>query len=179
MLNRETTGLILVDIQGKLAQLVHNSSELIASCELMIKGAEVLGLPIVWLEQNPEKLGATVDSLRSLLQQQDPVSKYTFSACSEPAFMQAVEESGRDSWLVCGIETHICVYQTALGLKNRNYAVEVISDCVSSRNPAHKQLAITRLASHGIAATCVEMCLYEMLGDCRSDEFRKILKLVK
>lgn len=179
MLTKDNTGLIVVDIQGKLARLVDDSETLIANSAKLIKGAQVLGLPILWLEQNSEKLGPTVEELARLLEDQQPIEKFTFDGCAEPSFMQAVRESNVETWLVCGIETHICVYQTASSLKHQGYEVQLVQDCVSSRTPENRQLGISKLHSHGVELTGLEMCLYELVKDCRKPEFKDILSLIK
>ena len=179
MLMKATTGLIIVDIQGKLARLVHDSDTLIANCEKLIKAAQVLDLPIVYLEQNPDKLGTTVDELEVLLSEYSPIHKYAFNACDESSFLDALKSYNIDTWLVCGIEAHICLYQTATGLSERGYKVQVVSDCTASRKALNKQLALTRLQQNNIAITGLEMCLYEMVKDCRSIEFKDILTLVR
>lgn len=179
MLTRGNTGLIVVDMQGTLAKIVHDSELLIANSAKLIQGAQALDLPILWLEQNPEKLGATVSELSDVLISSTPISKYTFNACDERAFIQAVHKSNIDNWLLCGIETHICIYQTALGLMTLGCDVEVVSDCVSSRTVLNKELAISKLMAKGVAITSVEMCLFELVGDCRDAAFKKILSLIK
>ncbi|UUM31975.1 hydrolase [Vibrio japonicus] len=179
MLIKENTGLIVVDIQGKLARIVHDSETLIANSAKLIKGAQVLGLPILWLEQNSEKLGPTVEELGILLDEQQPIEKFTFNGCAEPNFMEAVRRSDVQTWLVCGIETHICVYQTAMGLKHHGYGVQLVQDCISSRTAENKQLGITKLINNGIELTGLEMCLYELVKDCRETEFRDVLSLIK
>lgn len=179
MLDRDNTGLIIVDVQGKLASLVDESEALIKNCVTLIQGAQILDLPIVWLEQNPTKLGVTVEAISQPLQGASPISKYTFDACLQPQFIQAIRSANVGTWLVCGIEAHICVYQTVLSLSQRDYDVQLVTDCVSSRNPQHKQLSISKLQHKGIDITCVEMCLYELVKDCRSDEFKQILQLIK
>jgi len=196
MLVKEKTGLIVVDIQGKLARLVHDSATFISNCEILIKGVQALGLPIVWLEQNPDKLGATVGELSSLLNSKhndlpsfslgsssqpihQPITKFTFDACEEELFMQAVQTAKVDNWLICGIEAHICVYQTAMNLNKKGFSVQLICDCVSSRTPENKHLALNKLASNGIALTGLEMCLFELVKDCRTVEFKEILTLIK
>lgn len=179
MLSKENTGLIIIDIQGKLARLVHDSDALLANCKKLIKGAQALDLPIIWLEQNPEKMGATVDQLKILLDAQNPISKFTFDACEEPQFMQAVRAANVDAWLICGIEAHICVYQTALNIKRTGLEVHLVGDCISSRTLANKNLGISKLANNGIEVTGLEMCLYELLKDCRAAEFKEILGLIK
>lgn len=179
MLDRTNTGLVIVDVQGKLASLVHDSDTLIANCAKLIQGAQLLGLPIVWLEQNPEKLGPTVDSVRQLLKDVTPISKFTFNGCGEPEFVEAVRQANVENFLLCGIEAHICVYQTALALAQRDYDVHLVTDCISSRLEQNKQLSVRKLLNKGIDITCLEMCLYELVKDCRIDEFRSILKLIK
>jgi nicotinamidase-related amidase len=145
----------------------------------LIKGAKILDMPILWLEQNPEKLGRTEQKLNSLLEPLKPITKYTFNACEEPEFVKALKNSGVKTWLVCGIEAHICVYQTALGLRDLSFEVEAVCDCISSRSAMNKELAISKLTSKGISITSLEMCLYELIGDCRAPEFKKILDLIK
>jgi nicotinamidase-related amidase len=179
MLNRTNTGLVVVDVQGKLARLVDESDTLIASCGKLIQGAQVLGLPIIRLEQNPEKLGATVDELNDLLSDAKPIPKFTFNACDEPKFVEAVQAKDVDTWLVCGIEAHICVYQTTMGLLELGYKVQVVGDCISSRTALNKDLAIRRLMDAGIEITGLEMSLYELVKDCRAREFKLILSLIR
>ncbi|MDH5911312.1 hydrolase [Vibrio splendidus] len=179
MLNRANTGLVVVDVQGKLARLVDESDTLIANCGKLIQGAQVLGLPIIRLEQNPEKLGATVDELNDLLSDAKPIPKFTFNACDEPKFVEAVQAKDVDTWLVCGIEAHICVYQTTMGLLEFGYNVQVVGDCISSRTALNKDLAIRRLMDAGIQITGLEMSLYELVKDCRAREFKLILSLIR
>ncbi|WP_417762140.1 isochorismatase family protein [Shewanella sp.] len=179
MLTKETTGLIIIDVQGKLARLVSGSDAVISNCAKLVKGVQVLGLPIIWLEQNPAKLGQTVDELRTLLGQQQPIIKFTFDGCGELAVTAALAATGKTCWLICGIETHICVYQTASHLKQLGYDLHLLVDCVSSREQANKELAIQKLATAGVELTSVEMCLYELVKDCRAPEFKEILNLIK
>jgi len=187
MLKKESTGLIVVDIQGELASMVHDSARLISNCEKLIKGAQALALPILWLEQNPERIGSTVEELSSLLisqpnslpSNQKPIDKFTFNACEDVKFMQSVRTAKVDTWIICGIEAHICVYQTALSLKRMGFKMELVSDCVSSRTLENKTLAIQKLVNHGVELTGLEMCLFELVKDCRAAEFKEILGLIK
>ncbi|GAA5644475.1 isochorismatase family protein [Vibrio proteolyticus] len=179
MLTRENTGLVVVDVQGKLATLVEDSDAVVANITTLVKGAKTLKLPIVWLEQNPEKLGATVKPISDELGGLKPVSKFTFDGCGEQRFLKQVKKSGIRYWLVCGIETHICVYQTAKSLRTLGFGVELISDCVSSRTAANKQVGVNKMLSLGIGISSLEMCLYELVGDCRDPVFKTILKLIK
>ncbi|MGY4026262.1 isochorismatase family protein [Aeromonas rivuli] len=179
MLSRNHTGLLVVDIQGKLARLVEGSAPLIANTARLVQGARALGLPVVWLEQNPDKLGATVPELQPLQAGAQVLPKFSFGALGEPQVAAAISETGVNHWLVCGIEAHICVYQTVLGLLEAGLAATLVVDAVSSRLAANRELAITKLAARGAELGSVEMCLYELLGDCRHPAFRQILSLVR
>lgn len=179
MLNPQETGLIVVDIQGKLAKLVTDSDAMISQCQKLIQGAKALGLPIVLLEQNPDKLGATTPEISDLLNGINPIAKFTFNGGEEPAFMDAITQTGRQSWLVCGIEAHICVYQTTAHLLQQGFDLHLVSDCISSRHAADKELAIAKMMQMGISITGMEMCLYELVKDCRKPAFKDILGLVK
>ncbi|EGR2741242.1 hydrolase [Vibrio parahaemolyticus] len=180
MLSKGNTGLIVVDVQGKLATLMHESDALIENITKLVKGAKALDLPILWLEQNPERLGPTAEPIREVLESTHlPINKYTFDGCKEATFNVAVENAKVDTWLVCGIESHICVYQTAVSLRQSGYRVELVTDCVSSRTAANKALALAKLTANGVVLTGLEMCLYEMVEDCRAPEFKEILALIK
>lgn len=179
MLHHENTGLVIVDVQGKLASLVDQNEALLANLQTLIKGSKILGLPIIWLEQNPQGLGKTVSEISELLKDYQPLQKHTFNACANRDFMQAIADSGANQWLVCGIEGHICVYQTALGLSSSNYEVEVVADCTSSRSRSNLDLALNKLQHNGVNLTSVEMCLFELIKDSRLAEFRQVLSLIK
>ncbi|WP_299872867.1 hydrolase [uncultured Cocleimonas sp.] len=179
MLNQENTGLVIVDVQGKLARIVHESEALIRNIQALIQGCQILKLPIVWVEQNPQGLGQTVPELSELLAPNQPLEKFTFNACESSSFDKVIAESGVQQWIVCGIEAHICLYQTALGLLSRNYQVEVVTDGISSRSKANIDLAINKLEKSGASLTSVEMCLYELIKDARKAEFKQILPLIK
>lgn len=179
MLARENTGLIVVDVQGKLAQIVYESKAMIKNIEILIQGCRILEIPIIWLEQNPAGLGRTVPELQKHLNGYQPLEKFTFNACDTPKVVEAIADSGAVEWLVCGIEAHVCVYQTSLGLISRDYRVEVVTDCVSSRSKANIEIALEKLQDSGAGLTSLEMCLFEMLKDARREEFKKLLPLIK
>jgi nicotinamidase-related amidase len=179
MLDRNNTGLMLIDVQGKLAHLVDQSEALIQNCERLVQGANLLNLPVVWVEQEPDKLGATVPSIASHLSGLSPILKHSFNACRQPAVMEAIEQAGCEHWLVCGIEAHICVYQTVQHLVDLDYGIQLVTDAVASRSATNKQLAIQKLSAAGVELTSVEMALYELMQDCRIPEFKQILDLIK
>lgn len=179
MLDKEQTGLVVVDVQGKLARMVQNSDKVIDRICQLIRGCQILSLPIVLLEQYPKGLGRTVPEIKELLSDTKPIEKNTFDACQLLLFNETLQKSQRKQWLVCGIETHICVYQTVCGLLAQDYQVELVSDCVSSRSQNSVDLGIKKILSKGANITNVEMCLYELVQDSQAKEFKKILSLIK
>ncbi|MHC0442615.1 hydrolase [Flavobacterium sp. 3-210] len=179
MLIEENTGLILIDVQGKLARIVDKSEALILNLEKLIRGCQLLSIPIIWAEQNPKGLGTTIPELEKLLQHQKPIEKYTFNALDTEIFRQSIIDSGKKQWLICGIEAHICVYQTAMGLLSNDFEVQIVTDCVSSRSKQSSKIALKKLHNKGADLTNAEMCLYELVKDSRQNIFKEILTLIK
>lgn len=179
MLKKEDTALVLIDVQGKLASLMHEQDELIRNLEILIKGATFLNIPILWLEQYPEGLGETVPEIKSLLKEQTPIAKRCFSSCLKDEFMDKLREINCKQILVSGIESHICVYQTVRDLLQLQYEVEVVVDAVSSRTKKNNEIGLQKMFQLGAKATSVEMALFELLKEAVGDEFKQISKLVK
>src|SRR5690625_688043 len=162
MISVDRTALVIIDVQGKLANIVHESEAVISQIETLIKGVQQLNMPIIWMEQYPEGLGPTTEQLKQHLVNEHYVAKRSFSAWLEEPFKEIVNELGRDSFLVTGIESHVCVYQTVKELLANNFAVEVVVDAVSSRTAANRQLGIEKMQSLGASVTSVEMALFEL-----------------
>ncbi|MCB9058465.1 MAG: hydrolase [Calditrichae bacterium] len=179
MLNKEKTALVVVDIQGKLAQLVYEHEKLFNNVKKTIKGARILGLPIIWLEQNPDGLGPTVPDIAEELNGIEPLAKMTFSCAKHKPFLKKLKDTGCVQVLIVGIETHICVYQTAMELFDLGYEVEIVADAVSSRTLENKNIALQKMRDTGIKLSSVEMCLYELQEVAEGDVFKQILKLIK
>jgi nicotinamidase-related amidase len=179
MLNADESILLLIDIQGNLAQSMHDKQSLFKNLQILVKSARILELPIVWMEQIPEKLGHTVPAVAGLLRDRRPLTKTTFSCCGDRAIMAAIEACGRRQMLVTGIETHICVYQSTRDLLQRGFEVHVISDAVSSRVAGNKNIGLARMRQEGALISSVEMALFEMLREAAGDRFRQIVKLLK
>ncbi|WP_419835123.1 hydrolase [Endozoicomonas atrinae] len=179
MLNLDSTVLVVVDVQGKLATLMHEHESLFHNIVTMVKGAKLLNVPILWLEQIPEKLGGTVPELANELSGFSPVRKSSFSACGEPSFISALEHTGCRQVLLTGIEAHICVYQTAMDLLAGGYEVEVLVDGVSSRTLQNKEVALDKMSAQGADLTTVEMALFELMKSAEAEKFREIAMLIK
>ena len=179
MLTTATTVLVVVDVQGKLAQLMHGREALFAALSKIIRGARALALPILWIEQNPERMGPTIPEVRDLLPDLTPIPKMSFSCAAEPRFMEALRKTGCRQALLAGIEAHVCIAQTAVHLAETGWQVEVASDAVSSRTAENKALGLEKIRVAGGRMTSVEAALFEMLGTATHPAFKEVLKIVK
>ncbi len=179
MLQKENSVLVVIDIQGKLAQLMHQKDFVYQNVNRLIEGAKVLGIPIIWTEQYPEGLGGTIPEIATTLESFKPISKITFSCCQNDEFLTALKATRRKQILITGIETHICVYQTTIELLEAGYEVEVVADAVSSRTPENKEIGLEKMKTAGAGITGTETALYELLKVAKGPEFKQILKFVK
>ena len=175
----DNTIMLLIDVQGQLAQLMHEREKFFKSCEILIQGMKILGVPIIWMEQIPKNLGPTTESLSKYLTDQTPIEKFSFSCCGEPRFMDEFKKAGRTQVLLTGIETHICVFQTGYDLIQQGCEIQVVADCVSSRTKENKKIGIKRIVQSGGQASCVEMVFFELLRAAQGDKFKQIIKLIK
>jgi len=179
MLAPENTALLIIDIQGPLAQLMYEKEKLFDHCRQTILGAQALELPILWAEHVPEKMGPTVSEIAELLDGHSPLLKSSFSCCGEEKIKQALQSLGRSDILVIGIEAHVCVYQTVLDLIDLQYRPHLISDAMSARTPENKALALSRMQEAGASITGTEMVLFELMKVAQGEAFKKIIKIVK
>jgi len=139
-----------------------------------------LNIPILWTEQNPERLGATLPEIVELMPAgAHPVSKMSFSCCGSGDFVHALKACGRSDVLLAGIETHICVLQTAMELIDQGFRVQAVADCVGSRTQENNAVGIERMRSMGVQITSVETALFELLGSAAAPQFRAIAKIIK
>jgi nicotinamidase-related amidase len=179
-LTTENAVLVLIDYQERLFPAMHDPDRLLKNVLKLVRGASVLGLPVVLTEQYPQGLGPTLPEIRELLPGAAPLAKTCFSACDDEAFLQALRrDAGRTQVLLAGIETHICVYQTALALVRDGYRVQVVTDACSSRDPANETAALRRMEAAGAGPTNVEMALFELLKVARGEVFKQISRIVK
>jgi len=186
LLSIENTLLTLIDVQEKLTAVMHDREELTNNLIRLVKGTQLLGIPIIRLEQNPSKMGRTIPELDQLLAGEPPVEKMSFSCCGSETYMKALTATGRQQVLIAGIETHVCVYQTAQELSSKGYRVEVVADATSSRNPINRDTALAKITSSpapdntgSACITTTEMLLFELMRTAEHPHFRDMLKIVK
>ncbi|MFW5714392.1 MAG: isochorismatase family protein [Brevefilum sp.] len=179
MLNSLDAVLVMVDFQGRLAEIVHRSENVVPNALRLIKGCQALEVPILSTLQVPEKLGPMLTELTSTLSDVNTIHKHAFSALRVPEFMRDLDQSGRKQVLLTGIEAHVCVLQTGLDLLDAGYDVHVLSDGVFSRTQENHDLALQRLHDVGATVTSVEMALFELVRTAKHPAFQTIAKLVK
>jgi nicotinamidase-related amidase len=174
-LERERAALVVVDVQEAFRPAVQDFAQVAAETAKLIDGARALGLPIVVTEQYPKGLGNTVPEVADHLDGVEPVEKVCFSAARAEGF----DLGGRDQALLCGIEAHVCVSQTAHDLLERGVEVHVAQDAVTSRTEENKQVGLHKMERSGAIVTSVETALFELVGVAGSEEFKQVQRLVK
>jgi len=179
MLESKTTILVIIDVQGKLAQIMHDREDLVKNLQILINGAKLLEIPIIWMEQLPDKLGPAIPEIQELLPDIEPIVKDVFSCARNEEFNGRLQELHGHDIILAGIESHVCVYQTSMDLLGQDFTVHVAADAVSSRTDSNKQLGLERMLLEGVVQTSVEMVLFELQGVATGDRFRKLAKLVK
>jgi nicotinamidase-related amidase len=179
MISRTDAVLIIIDIQGNLAQAMHDKENLFTNNVRLIQGFKVLNLPIIFTEQIPQKLGQTIPQIAAELDGIKPIAKESFSCCDEINFKEILEGLNRRHIVLTGIETHVCVYQTALDLISSGYTVHLVADAVSSRTPENRQVGIDAMKSAGAHITSTEMVLFELLRTAADPKAKELFKIVK
>jgi len=172
--------LVVIDVQERLFPVVHDREAFLSNLEILIQGFKLFDLPILLTEQVPEKLGPTIEPVRSLLDGVEPIQKTSFSCAADPAFMsRSGTFAGCDGVVLAGVETHICIYQTERDLIRRGQHVEVVTNAVASRDPNNHRVALDRIRNNGGFLTTVEMLLFHIQEHANGDTFKKLVQLVK
>ena len=181
MLSVDNSVLLVVDIQEKFAPILPDSERLIQNAGILIDAARELGVPIVVSEQYPKGLGHTVPQLLEKLPAENAaVLEKTAFGCFEDSGIRAhLAALGRRQVLVCGLETHICVNQTAHQLLHAGYEVHIAEDAVASRAEQNREIALRKLRHSGAIASCVEMALFEWIADAKHPRFKQVQALIK
>lgn len=176
-MSRHDTALLVVDVQEKLVGAIANGPRVVWNVRRLVDAAKLLGLPIVGTEQYPHGLGPTVSELAERL---GPLpSKLTFSCGGCPGLFQDLPAKGIRNMLLCGIETHVCVQQTALDLLADGWRVFLAADAVGSRFDMDHAIAIERMDSAGATITTTEAAMFEWCDTAGAPEFKQISRLAK
>jgi len=175
ILDRDRAALVIVDVQEGFRPAVLDFERVARNAGVLVQGARTLGLPVVVTEQYPKGLGSTAPEVAEHIDGSEPVEKTVFSAARAEGF----DLGGRDQALICGIETHVCVWQTAADLLGQGTHVHVARDAVTSRTGENRQLGLERMRDAGAVVTSVETALFELLGEAGGPEFKAIQGLIK
>lgn len=178
-LNKSDALLVIVDVQERLAAVMTQREKIVRNCLRLAEGAELLGLPLILTEQYRKGLGPTVPELREKIAGYEPVEKMTFDCCREPSFRQKLAGTGRKKVILAGMETHICVLQTALGLTKKGYHVHVVEDAVCSRAKENFRVGLQFMRDAGAVITCTETVLFQLLEKAGTPEFKAISSKIK
>jgi nicotinamidase-related amidase len=178
ILKENSIGLV-IDIQERLVPVMEESEQLTENCGKLIQGLQILGLPLFVTQQYTKGLGETISEIKAVIPGFEYIEKKNFSCLDEPVFAEKLALSGAKNVIICGIESHVCVLQTAIDLKEAGYNPVVIFDCVSSRSFDNVDLAAERFRHEGILMTSMESILFELIRSAGTPEFKEISKLVK
>lgn len=178
---RENTQAMIIDVQDKLAPHIYEIDKVTNKINILVQGLQALGVPVMLNEQYPDKLGQTIPTIVDKLEatNQKVYAKRSFSVCDDDEAWHNLAQQNRNNVILCGIETHVCVQQTALDLLDNGMQPVLIADAVGSRDPYDKKLAIRRIRRAGAVVTTTEAILFELCRTSTDDAFKTISQLVK
>jgi nicotinamidase-related amidase len=179
LLDRKRSALVLIDFQERLFPSVCEHARVLARIDLLLCAANLLQVPLLLTEQYPKGLGNTIEEIRKALPEAQPLTKIHFSCVAEPGFKERLSSLHRDQIVLAGIETHICVAQTALDLAAQGERVFVVADATSSRRPLDAQIALQRLDRCGLTILTAESVVFEWLRRAGTDEFKALQPKLK
>ncbi len=186
LVTRDSLVVVVVDIQDRLAAVMPRREDIVAATSRLVRAAGVLRAPVIVTRQHPKGLGDTVSELHAPLDDArragsavSVVDKLCFDCSAEPAFASTLAEVGRRHVVLTGMETHICITQTALSLASAGLVPHVAADAVCSRHDLDHDTALARLRAHGVDVLTTESAIYESLGAAGTDDFRAVLRVVK
>jgi nicotinamidase-related amidase len=179
LLRADRSVLIVVDVQERLCPVMDDPRRVLFNGARLLRGAALLDVPVLCTEQYPKGLGPTMIDLRELLPDGAVMEKTAFNSMGEPRFRAALDALGRPQVVLCGTEAHVCVLQTALGLREASYDVFVVADAVGSRHPDSERAGLERARDAGCSIVTTEMALFEWVADKDHPAFRDISALVK
>ncbi len=172
---------LVVDVQEKLLPLIRGKDRVVTACRKLLDGCGVFELPVLATEQYPNGIGRTDESIRRSLDKGGAkiIEKTAFSVWAESDARRAILEVDRPQIILAGIETHVCVQQTALDLVSRDYDVYVCGDATGSRGRSDHELALARMRQEGAWVTTVESVLFELCNRCDAPRFKAMLEVIK
>ncbi|EAR62704.1 hydrolase [Neptuniibacter caesariensis] len=172
LIEADKSALLVIDVQEKLLPGVFENEKLVASCKWLMGVAKLMDIPVLGSEQYPQGVGPTVAELRELLPEEDFIGKTHFSCADAPECSARIDSLDREQIVICGMESHVCVMQSALRLQAQGKQVYVVSDAISARNPIDTTAAIERMREEGIKMVTREMVGFEWIGRSDAPQFK-------
>lgn len=181
ILSRATSVLLIIDLQTKLMPAIFEADRVIRNCVLLLRASQVLSIPAVVTSQYAQGLGPLVPEVASAAPGLTPFDKTSFGCFGNEDFLAYLKElaPGRDTLLVAGVESHVCITQTVLGALNAGFTIHIARDAISSRTPQNWEAGLNRMDRAGAIISSTEMMIYELLGKSGTPEFKAILPLLK
>ncbi len=170
---------LIIDVQERLIPVIYENEKIVRNIQTLIGGLKLLGIPLLLTEQYRKGLGETIEPLRTLLESEQPMEKICFSCCDDPLFMETLGLTNKQFVILAGIETHVCVMQTAVDLIDCGYIPVVVEDCISSRTPENKRIGVERMRNEGAIIGSVESVLLELCRTAGTSVFKEISKAIK
>lgn len=172
--------LVVVDIQEGFRNAIPDFPIVASRASTAVRGFQILGLPVFVTEQYPKGLGPTAEEIRLVLANDSQIfEKTAFSSCGSSPFVDELKDLGVEQVALCGLETHVCVNQTAHDLLDRGFQVHILTDCVCSRFDEDKRAGLAKMQSSGAIPSSIEMALFELMRDARHQQFKEIQALIK
>lgn len=178
-MDADDSALLIIDVQHRLLNAMDAPTQVVGNCRLLMQAADILKVPITVSEQYPEGLGPTVEEVGELAPQDAFYSKVEFSCADNTLIRGRIEASGKKQAVLAGIESHVCVLQSALGFRDAGMEVFVAGDATSSRRPASQAAALARLRDAGVHIVTAEMVVFEWLKKAGSPEFKELSKMLR
>lgn len=179
MLDKETTALLVVDLQEAFRRPINEFAQIVQRASIAVRGFQILGLPVIVTEQYPKGLGRTAEEILYCLPDDfEFIEKTTFSSCGAPGFLEKLREPGIKQVVLCGLETHVCINQTAHDLLSEGFEVHLLQDAVASRFSQDRDAALAKMIQNGVISSSIEMTLFELIRDSRHEHFKAVQNLI-
>ena len=171
--------LLVIDIQEKFRPVIYEFDRVVINSRKLIQSANTLNIPIILTEQYPKGLGSTVAEIKEVLANHDQIEKVSFDCFGDSDFLNLINEKKRKNLLICGIESHVCVTQTALSAQDNGFNVYLMADAISSRKKSDYDISLRRLETEGVKLASTEMIIFQMIKDSKDRNFKELSGIVK
>jgi nicotinamidase-related amidase len=180
ILDRSKVALVVIDVQEAFRSSIPEFAELADTISSAVRGCRILDVPVIVTEQYPKGLGRTAEEILLVLDDGfEPLVKTAFSSCGAAGFVDALRAIEAEQIVLCGLETHVCVNQTAHDLIARGFQVHLLADAVASRSETNKEIGLEKMYASGVVPSSTEMMFFELMRDAKHEQFREIQKLVR